>query len=232
MRLAPLLLLSQASSAVALIFESLFPTEEPTVTKDPRECLFLDLHQYFSGPEPSGDLMTALLSYGDELNKDCPWTDRDVMGLSSCPYPAQSVWCAFSKTAPASILPAWSSHGSEAASWWGKHSSDIVEYAHMCPKKWFNAMISAPYGYARLNNTINWAACYVEAHPTDDAKLLETPRPQPTSATTGMKASETGPEETAKPADERNGIVGRAEEVGMWKVAGTGLAAMAVNSVL
>ena len=127
--LAAFLLLSRAAAATALIYDALFPREEPMVTRDPRECNFLNLHPYFSGPTPTGALETALISYGDELNKDCPWTDRDVMGLRICPYPAQLVWCAFSKSAPASVLPAWSAHGSEAASWWGKHSSEIVEYA-------------------------------------------------------------------------------------------------------
>ncbi|KAJ4168322.1 hypothetical protein NW754_013656 [Fusarium falciforme] len=230
--LTAFLLLSQAAAATALIYDALFPREEPMVTRDPRECNFLNLHPYFSGPTPTGALETALISYGDELNKDCPWTDRDVMGLRTCPYPAQSVWCAFSKSAPASVLPAWSAHGSEAASWWGKHSSEIVEYAQMCPKKWFYAMISAPYGSIRLNNTINWAGCYVEAHPTGDNKVLKTPAPKSNSATTGMKASETGPAETERPTGDSNGVGRRAEDPDLWKVAGTGLAAMAVNSVL
>lgn len=148
-------LLCQAATAAELDYDVILPPEEPTVTKDPRECNFLDLHTYFSNPTPTGDLMDVLISYGDELNKDCPWTDRGIGGLKTCPYPAQSVWCAFSDYAPDSILPAWAEHVSEASSWWGEHSSEIVEYAGMCPKRWFNAMISVPYGWIALNNTIH-----------------------------------------------------------------------------
>ncbi|KAL2689025.1 hypothetical protein Neosp_003076 [[Neocosmospora] mangrovei] len=104
----------------------------------------------------------ALNSYGNELNKDCPWTGRGIGGLKTCPYPAQSVWCAFSDYAPASILPARVDHVSEASSWWGEHRSEIVDYAGMCPKRWYNATISAQYGWIALNNTIHWAICNVD----------------------------------------------------------------------
>lgn len=49
----------------------LFPSSRPTVTTDPWQCATENLDQYFSMPTPTGDLSTALLSYGSELIKTC-----------------------------------------------------------------------------------------------------------------------------------------------------------------
>jgi hypothetical protein len=180
--------------ASAPIFNTLFPSEKPAVTEDPVDCIFEDFYPYFSALTPNGSLSTALLSYGDVLIKDCPLTDVDVMGLPTCPYPALSDWCAFSDHAPTSLLPEWSSFGSAASSWWGHNSADAVNFARICKKKWFNAMIGVVYGSARLNNTIHWGECYAQANPTAYGKGHETATSTPSAA---MRATSLGPQETA-----------------------------------
>ncbi|KAG7409939.1 hypothetical protein Forpe1208_v011685 [Fusarium oxysporum f. sp. rapae] len=172
--------LLKASFASASIFDTIFPTEKPTVTSDPRECIFSDFYPYWSGVEPNGKLSTALLSWGDVLQKDCKWDSVDVVGIPTCTYPALADWCAFSDVVPTSLLPAWSSLGSSASSWWAENKDDIISGAHQCPKRWFNQMVGVVYAQVRLNNTITFGACYdlakghVEAHPTDGPDESET----------------------------------------------------------
>ncbi|KAF4450548.1 hypothetical protein F53441_6328, partial [Fusarium austroafricanum] len=207
MKAPTVLLLLQATIAAASIFDTIFPSEKPTVTRDDRECLFSDFYPYWSAVTPTGALSTALLSYGDVLQKDCPWTDTDVQGLPKCTYPPLSDWCSFSDAAPKTLLPAWSSYASSASAWWEENKQDIVQGARDCPRRWWNKMINVPYAYARLNNTISWGACYarahaqVEANPTGQLKAPKTPAPTAptaTTATNGQGASVTHPQATGK----------------------------------
>ncbi|SPJ72235.1 uncharacterized protein FTOL_01963 [Fusarium torulosum] len=98
-----------AALASATIYDTLFPSEKPAVTKDPVGCIFEDFYPYFFALTPNDSLSTALLSYGDVLQKDCPLTDVDVMRLPTCPYPALLDWYAFSHHDPTSLLPEWPS---------------------------------------------------------------------------------------------------------------------------
>ncbi|KAM0491924.1 hypothetical protein ACHAP8_010297 [Fusarium lateritium] len=237
----------QISTVNAAIYESLFPTARPTTSDNGIDCMFEDFYPIFSALTPNGSLSTALLSYGDELIKDCPLTDVDVVGLPTCPYPALSDWCSFSDHAPATLLPAWSSYGSSASSWWSEHSSYAVKYAHVCKKKWFNQMIGVVYGSARLNNTIHWGECYAQAHATVDGKVTETPT-STTKAITGMKVTSMVPEETratseeieetskeaqgtvkADQIEESNGNQVKVRGADVWLIAGGGFAAAFVN---
>ncbi|KAJ4110264.1 hypothetical protein NW768_012024 [Fusarium equiseti] len=194
--------LLQFSAVNAAVYDTPFPTAKPTTSDNDIDCMFEDFYPIVSALTPNGSLSTALLSYGDELIKDCPLTDVDVMGLPTCPYPALSDWCAFSDHAPTTLLPAWSSYGSSASSWWSEHSSYAVKYAHVCKKKWFNAMIGVVYGSVRLNNTIHWGECYAqaEAEATTGDKIGATSK-LTTEATTGMRATSTAPTETQRASD-------------------------------
>ncbi|KAG8354285.1 hypothetical protein FVEN_g7794 [Fusarium venenatum] len=240
----------QFSTANAAIYDSLFPTARPTTSDNDVDCMFEDFYPIFSALTPNGSLSTALLSYGNELIKGCPLTDVDVMGLPTCPYPALSDWCSFSDHAPTTLVPAWSSYGSSASSWWSEHSSYAVKYAHVCKKKWFNQMIGVVYGSARLNNTIHWGECYVQVYATVDGKVTETSTPT-TKATTGMKATSKVPgetratseqiEETSKEAqgtaktDQREKSQGNqvnARGANAWLIAGGGFTAALVNEVM
>ncbi|CAG7562528.1 unnamed protein product [Fusarium equiseti] len=205
--------LLQCSAANGAIYDTLFPTAKPTTSDNDVDCMFEDFYPIFSALTPNGSLSTALLSYGDELIKDCPLTDEDVMGLPTCPYPAPSDWCAFSNHAPTTLLPAWSFYGSSASSWWSEHSSYAVKYAHVCKKKWFNAMIGVVYGSVRLNNTIHWGECYAEAQAQATARDQVGPASTiTTEATTGMRATPAAPKETQQSSDIAEGSTEKARE--------------------
>ncbi|KAH6964511.1 hypothetical protein HG530_003878 [Fusarium avenaceum] len=220
------------SAANGVIYNTLFPSERPAVTEDPIDCIFEDFYPYFSALTPNGSLSTALLSYADVLMKDCPLTDTDVMGLATCPYPALSDWCSFSDHAPTSLLPAWSSYGSSASSWWASNSAHAVKYARICKKKWFNQMIGVVYGSVRLNNTIHWGECFAQAHVTLDGKVAAT-----TTATTGMKATPMVPKETKGTSrdgdeDESNGNGCKARSLDARLFAGIGFVAAVLNHAM
>ncbi|KAM5520588.1 hypothetical protein FOXYSP1_14478 [Fusarium oxysporum f. sp. phaseoli] len=161
-----------------------FMLEKPTVTSDPRECILSDFYPYWSGLEPTGKLSTALLSYGDVLQKDCKWDSVDVVGIPTCTYPALADWCAFSDAVPTSLLPAWSSLGSSASSWWAENKDDIISGAQQCPKRWFIQMVDVVYAQVRLNNTITYGACYDLAKRHVEASLTDGPEASETSAST------------------------------------------------
>lgn len=184
MKIQLISLLLKASIASASIFDTIFPTEKPTVTSDPRECILSDFYPYWSGLEPTGKLSTALLSYGDVLQKDCKWDSVDVVGIPTCTYPALADWCAFSDAVPTSLLPAWSSLGSSASSWWAENKDDIISGAQQCPKRWFNQMVDVVYAQVRLNNTITYGACYDLAQRHVEASLTDGPEASEASAST------------------------------------------------
>lgn len=137
MKLATAALILQATAAVASIFDTILPTERPTETKDDWECTTSPLEEYFNPPTPTGKLLTALLSYGDVLQKGCKSTLTDALGHPTCTFPAQSRWCSVTNALPTTLLSEYSSYGSVASSWWAAHSSAAVEDALDCPSEWF-----------------------------------------------------------------------------------------------
>ncbi|KAF5542205.1 hypothetical protein FPHYL_11596 [Fusarium phyllophilum] len=214
----------QVSVAAASIFETILPTTRGTITSDPWQCATHTFESFFDVPKPTGALLDAVLDHGDAIQKGCKSTLKDAVGMSVCTFPPQSDWCAFTKSAPSSLLTAYSSYGSSASSWWAEHSSEAVQYAEYCPNRWFKAMTSLPYGPVWLNDTIAFAGCYAAAHATGEPKTT-----LKATATTKPKATDTGA--TATAADGR-GSAGKRDDVGMWVVAGTGLAAAAANTIL
>ncbi|KAF5244278.1 hypothetical protein FANTH_7788 [Fusarium anthophilum] len=218
----------QVSVAAASIFDTILPTTKGTITSDPWQCATHTFESFFDVPKPTGALLDAILDHGDAIQKGCKSTLTDAMGKSVCAFPPQSDWCAFTKSAPSSLLTAYSSYGSLASSWWAEHSSEAVEYAEYCPNGWFSAMTSLPYGAVWLNDTIAFAGCHAAAHATGKPKTT-----LKATATAGPKATGTATGATATAATEnRNGIAGKRDDVGMWVVAGTGLAATAANTLL
>ncbi|KAF4444210.1 hypothetical protein FACUT_791 [Fusarium acutatum] len=220
MNIYHIFLLLKASLASASLFDTIFPTEKPTITRDPRACLLSDFYPYWSGLTPTGKLSTALLSYGDVLQKDCKWDSVDVVGVPTCTYPALADWCAFSDVVPTSLLPAWSSLGSSASSWWAGNKDDIISGAQECPERWFNQMVGVAYAQLQLNNTITFGACYdlakrhVEASPTDEPEVSE---PSESTATSGQgetRSSEPTATETSMSNSSEN--ASRVLSVELW----------------
>ncbi|KAF4946569.1 hypothetical protein FGADI_11083 [Fusarium gaditjirri] len=218
----------QVGVATASIFDTILPTTRGTITSDPRQCATHTFESFFDVPKPTGALLDAILDHGDAIQKGCKSTLTDAGGMSVCTFPPQSDWCAFTKSAPSSLLTAYSSYGSIASSWWTDHSSEAVEYAEYCPNRWFRAMTSLPYGAIWLNDTIAFAGCYAAANATGKPKMTLKP-----TATAGPKAADTGETATATAAAESlNGISGKRDDIGMWMVAGTGLVVAAANTIL
>ncbi|KAK0758545.1 hypothetical protein N5P37_008944 [Trichoderma harzianum] len=218
-----------ASVSLAALQDTILPSKPPTITSEPWQCTTEILPQYFDPPKPTGALLTAIQSYGDVLQKDCKPTQTDIYGLPECTFPASSLWCRFSTAAPSSLLSSYSSYGSAASSWWSAKSSAAVSLARSCPIGWYRAMYDTPGGPGWLNSTLVFAGCYEEAHPTTGSSTKAT-----ATATTGSKAISSGPQQTATSTStsKSNSVVGRAEHVEMWVVAGTGLAVTTVNSML
>lgn len=89
-------------------------------------------------------------------------------------------------------------------------------------------MNSIPYGAIWLNDTIAFAGCYAAARSASKmTSIITTP-----TAVTGLKTTTTGPTATSTTTKQLNGVAARAENIEMWMVAGTGVAAAVVNSVL
>lgn len=100
----------------------LFPTTRVTRT-DEWQCATENLSQYFNVPKPTATLSTALNSYGMELFKSCTSTGLDKL---TCPFPDKSKWCDFTSFAKPELLPAYTSFGSVAASWWSALRSHVA----------------------------------------------------------------------------------------------------------
>ncbi|KAF4951377.1 hypothetical protein FGADI_7575 [Fusarium gaditjirri] len=173
-----------------------------------------------SDVEPTRKLSTALLSYGDVLQKNCKWDSVDVVGVPTCTYPTLADWCAFSDVVPTSLLPAWSSLGSSALSWWAENKDDIISGAQECPRRWFNQMVGVAYAQLGLNNTITYGACcdlakrHVEAHSTEGPEAPETLASTATSGQGATSNSEPTATETSTSNNTEN--TSRATRVEPW----------------
>lgn len=180
--------------------------------------------QYIVAPRPTGSVLSAIDSYGDELIKTC---DTGT-ALLSCPYPDQKKWCGLSTAAPA----AYSSYGSMAASWWSAHSSAAVSAAGYCPNNWYRVMWETPGAATWLNLTMMFAECYGPGQISKGAGPLTT-GPSAVSATRSTSRSSSGGSQgvavapVAAKTNLANRVIVRTEIVEKWMVAGSGLAAAA-----
>lgn len=167
------------------VYPTLFPSVSPTITRDTWQCATVNASQYFDPPKATGDLLTALISYADNIAKDCTRTrlEANPTEVPSCPFPEVSQWCAFSKVMEPSLTATYSAYGSAASSWWAAKSSGASSVAARCPKTWFKVMVQTPAGAPWLNETIIFSECYVSAHvpaahaPTAHASALSTGKP-------------------------------------------------------
>ncbi|KAK4208951.1 hypothetical protein QBC37DRAFT_60454 [Rhypophila decipiens] len=219
-------------------FSILFPTVSPSYDRsDFYTCYLESIPQYFAAPTPDPMLRSQISPYIASLfDADPCYKTANPYDVFACPYPPKSKWCALlattstsAVTIPASIRPAFSAYASSCASWWGKHSSRAVELATECPQVWWSSMnknITLP---GRLNSTINIGECFAEqVGSISSSSTLQKPTQTPTpgvAAPGGAVTTETKPARTNAP----NGIEGRMEGLGMWMVAGAGLAAGAAN---
>ncbi|KAK2599165.1 hypothetical protein QQS21_005355 [Conoideocrella luteorostrata] len=181
MRSIATLLALQATAALASIFDTILPTTSPTITKDPWPCTTAVLEKYFDPPKPTGELLAALLDYGDKLIDNCTPIGTDIIGKPICAFPPQSQWCAITTAMPKTLMSSYSAYGSSASSWWSRYASEAVDYATYCPGRWYRAMHAMPGGAGWLNDTIAFAGCYAADHPVTV-----------TASVTGSTATATG----------------------------------------
>jgi hypothetical protein len=213
------------TTTVLAIYSSLMPTVPPSITEDPWDCATENITKFFDLPKPTGNLLDALLSYGDKLNENCTITvPATGTILPTCPFPPQSELCAFATSAASELLPAYSSYGSAASSWWSAHSSGALSMAKYCPNRWYGMMRDTLDADVWLNDTIAFGNCYAEAHATSEAPTITATESVTKATTSGGTALE--------PKEKPNNVVGRMDGVEMLAVAGMGLAAAAVNSAL
>ncbi|RSM04593.1 hypothetical protein CEP52_006776 [Fusarium oligoseptatum] len=224
MKATTAVLFLHVTGSVASIFETILPTERPTITSDPSECATRSLESFFDVRKLTGELGSAFLSFGSELNKGCKSTFVDVMGNTACTNPPRTKICSFSDYAPSTLLSEYWYFGSMASSWWAEHSSQAVENAAYCPNRWFRAMRAVPYGEVWLNDTLAIVNCYVEAHATSTSSDTQVP-----TSTNSIGVSQTGVAATVT-TENSNGI-GRSQNVESWAVIAAGLALGAVNSL-
>jgi len=212
------------------VHRTVLPTDIPPGTSyDPWECALANLTQYFDPPQPTGSLLSAIESYAVKLGDAC--TIMDVVDrLQGGCYPSHDDLCKFTTAAPASLMSDYSLYGSAASVWWAAHSSNAVFHATDCPEKWFNAMYEFVNGRYLLNDTINYAACYADAISTT---TFASSNPISTSsvATAVTRPGVTGVATASVTPTATSGVEGRGEELGIWVLAGAGLAAAAANSM-
>ncbi|KAK2601576.1 hypothetical protein QQS21_004894 [Conoideocrella luteorostrata] len=226
MKTASAILVLQPLAVAAVIFDTILPTTRPTQTTDPWMCSTKVLESFFDVPKPTGKLLDALLSYGDDLQKDCKPTLTNHVGMSACAFPPQSKWCAFSTSAPSTLLSDYSSYASSASSWWSGHSSAAVDEAVLCPNSWFKAMMWFADGPAWLNDTIAFAGCYAAAQATDASGFSRIP-----SATTGAVVTTSAPKSTEMPPSKSNAAPAVAHAKSWLVLVGAGVTATAANAM-
>ncbi|RDL36322.1 uncharacterized protein BP5553_05674 [Venustampulla echinocandica] len=214
--------LNAASSSTNTELAILMPTAPPTTTtRDPWECATENITNYFDVPTATGALDTALISYGRSLFQTCTLTGLD---RTACRNPDSSAWCAFDTVAPSTLLSAYSSYASLASSWWSNHKSGALSLASNCPQNWYRTGSQNLFGFGSLNDTINVVGCYASAHPTSGSA---TATPTGPIATPGSKVTMSGPAPTSTKG--ANSAFGRAGNIDIWMVAGSGIAVVAAN---
>ncbi|RYP14036.1 hypothetical protein DL766_009777 [Monosporascus sp. MC13-8B] len=104
---------------------------------------------------------------------------------------------------------------------WSAKSSAVSSVALECPIRWERY---DPFEQSWLNITIVQAECYADAHGGKGTTFSASSAAGPTAVPgTGATAAEPTP---------TNGVLGRAEGVDMWMLAGTGIAVAVVNSAM
>lgn len=105
------------------------------MTPDPWDYVTENVTRYLDVPKPTGSLLEALESYGDELISPCVATATGL-DMLSCSVTETSQWCGFTSAAPSAVLSDCSSYGAAAALFWGAKSQTASVIASGCPVAW------------------------------------------------------------------------------------------------
>lgn len=190
------------------------PTSTSTISADPWQCVTENVTQYFNVPTPTGDLRTALVSYGEKLLGPCLATATEIDKLL-CSITDTTAWCGFATAAPSAVLADYSSYISLAASFWRAKSETISIVSSRCPLWWARPSEGE---HIWLNQIITHGKCYIAEHQVEIAT---------TTASTGMTSTSiidsASTVSGAKPTT--NGVLNRHLGVEALVLASTGLIA-------
>ncbi|KAL1898836.1 hypothetical protein Sste5346_003246 [Sporothrix stenoceras] len=183
---------------IAAALSSLLPTAPPTTTEDTVSDIGLSiacqsdlLAAFFLHAAPSGDLASALTSYGSVITSQAcggtPATATEGASAAAACTPDPSLWCDFPKSAPSSVLASYTSYGRAAASFLPSGVAPLVTLASECPQAWYAAATMFPQGPGDLYDLVVLGECFAtERNDGSDAS------PTGTDSGTGAAATATG----------------------------------------
>lgn len=185
-----------------------------SIQRDPWQCATQNLSQYFDVPKPSGTLSAAIDMYVDELVEPCLETATGA-DLFNCRVTESSQLCGFTAFASAtpSLITAFASYESAAASFWRSNSESVSSLSVECASAWNHF---GELNHAWLNQTIAYASCVL-----DDLPPVSTTAGSSSSATTAPSSGATGT---------TTNTAGLAKRTDMWMLAGTGVIVGAANA--
>jgi hypothetical protein len=162
---------------------------------DPWQCVTENITQHFDGPTPTGDVLTAINSYGHELAKPCMATATGL-DMLSCVVADSKAWCGFTTAAPSTVLSSYSTYVSSAVSFWTAKSATMSILSTSCAVAW---ALPDPAQRAWLSIGSCHAQCYLQAHPQTTTGSSSTSTPTSISATpANLTTSSTAPTTTSK----------------------------------
>ena len=155
--------IARAATTSSALYATLLPTAPPTVTKDPWQCATSNISQYFDPPKPTGTLLSAIVSYADEIFESCS-------SAAGCDFPPQSKWCRVTSAIKGTMIKSYVTYASSASSWVATKSGAMVAAATECPNTWWNSMIQTPNGDIWLNDTLIFSECYASLYPPSSTR--------------------------------------------------------------
>ena len=194
-----------------------------TIEQDPWQCITENITQYFDAPWPTGNLIDAIASYADVVDKPCRATATGA-DMLSCTVSDPKLWCGFTTFAAPDILTSYSTYVSAAASFVKANSATMSILSTSCPAAWARPN---PAEREWLNIAIAHGQCYLQAHPlTGSAGVSPSPtapsgRTTSTGFTNPPKTTLTTTTTTSK------GKTSRGPALGVFAIMSTGLAVLA-----
>ncbi|KAF9879526.1 hypothetical protein CkaCkLH20_03069 [Colletotrichum karsti] len=175
------------------------PTPSPlpsdtTIQEDPWQCVTENITQYFDVPQPTGNVLSRMNSYGAEVAKPCRATATGL-DLFSCTISDPKSWCGFTTAAPADVLSSYASYVSAVVSFWTAKSSTVSVLSTSCPVAWAKPNMAQ---HEWLKIAAAHADCYLNAHPqtatdtntgTTQTKSTSTKAPSGAPTSSGKSAS-------------------------------------------
>lgn len=194
-------------------------TTRSTLSPDPWQCVTENITRYLVNvPTPTGNVLSAIGSYGDEVVKECRATATG-RAYVSCTVSDPKSWCGFTTAAPADILSSYSTYVSEVVSFWTSKSSTISILSTSCPVAWRRA---APNEREWLKIAAAHADCYLEAHPQTQSDTTA-----PTATTSDANASTTATARTTTTTTSEASVSRRGHALEALALMSTGLVALA-----